>query len=87
MKIITKFTQALAICLIFLLSACSSGPLERTDNDQCLRAELFTNCLKSLPAGPTATKYNDWDEVVEACGSVAYYQSLRLVSNIKKECR
>ncbi len=60
---------------------------ETTSNDQCLRARLFEQCLKALPAGPEATKYNDWDEVVAACESAAYYQSLRAASTIKPECR
>jgi hypothetical protein len=29
---------------------------------------------------------NDWDEVVNACDSAAYYQSLRPRGQIKKEC-
>jgi hypothetical protein len=32
---------------------------------------IFFECLRSLPAGPQATKYNDWDEVVQACDSVS----------------
>ena len=68
-----------------LLAGCSeevtNGP------DQCLRAELFKACMAVLPAGPLATKYNDWDEVVSQCGSTAYYQSQRKTIFIKPECR
>jgi len=44
--------------------------------DQNLRRQVFMECLEKAPAGPQATKYNDWDEVVEACGQQAYYISL-----------
>jgi hypothetical protein len=42
--------------------------------------------MKALPAGPQATKYNDWDEVVGECESVAYYQSLKKKTQITAEC-
>lgn len=75
------------------LSACSeesnrvpSGG-DRVIVDQCLRSDLFKQCLSLLPAGPAATKYNDWDEVVSACGNQAYYQALRVQKFVKAECR
>jgi len=52
-----------------------------------MRREIFQQCMKALPAGPSATKYNDWDEVVAQCDSVAHYQSLRRKSQIKPECQ
>lgn len=56
--------------------------------DQCARRDIFQQCLKALPAGPAQTKYNDWDEVVEACSDVAYWQSrIQDASTVKKECR
>jgi hypothetical protein len=55
--------------------------------DQCMRREIFQQCMKALPAGPQATKYNDWDEVVSQCESVAYHQSLRKSDSIKPECK
>ncbi len=60
---------------------------EKSSIDQCLRAILFQQCLKALPAGPLATKYNDWDEVVKECANVARFQSARKLKNIKEECR
>lgn len=60
---------------------------ETTSNDQCLRARLFEQCLKALPAGPQATKYNDWDEVVHQCELAAYRNSFRVMKTIKQECR
>lgn len=55
--------------------------------DQCLRREIFKECMAALPAGPVATKYNDWDDVVKECESAAYYQSRRSADTIKPECR
>lgn len=55
--------------------------------DQCMRRDLFTQCMKTVPAGPTSVKYNDWEEVVSACENAAYYQSYRKVEFVKPECR
>lgn len=91
-----------SLILVLLLSACTSytdsDGKEKTcigDGceagihiaDQCLRAELFKSCMAALPAGPLATKYNDWDEVVSECGSQSYYQSQRQIKFVKPECR
>ena len=84
MKLISKIV--LVLCSATLLAACEPGPNDATP-DQCLRTELFQQCMKALPAGPQATKYNDWDEVVRACDSAAYYQSKRARNTIKAECR
>lgn len=46
--------------------------------DQKLRNEIFERCLQKLPAGPTTTMYNDWDEVVNSCERASYYQSLQI---------
>lgn len=70
-----------------LLTACNPVPVATSIPDQCVRQQLFQACMKALPAGPVATHYNDWSEVVEACESSAYYQSFRLTSTIKPECR
>ena len=73
------------ILAALMLSGCSKeltkGP------DQCLRAEIFRNCLSAVPKGPERiVGSNDWDEVVAACESAAYYQSLRTREQIKPEC-
>lgn len=69
-----------------LLTAVLAGGCTGTGPDQCMRRELFQQCMKALPAGPQSTKYNDWDEVVGKCESVAYYQSLKKKSQITAEC-
>jgi hypothetical protein len=84
MKPISKI--ALVVCSATLLAACEPGPNDATP-DQCLRAELFQQCMKALPAGPQATKYNDWDEVIVSCERVAFYQSLRPRNTVSAECR
>jgi len=75
-----------AIALTFALAACD-GSIGVSTPDQCMRAELFASCMRALPAGPVAPQYNDWDEVVTACESAAYRQSLRGAQHIKPECR
>lgn len=75
----------IAIAAIIALAA--AGCDDVSIADQCLRAERFDACLKSLPAGPQSTRYNDWSEVVSACESAAYYQSLRKKSAIRAECK
>lgn len=69
-----------------LLASCEDSPRDLI-TDQCLRVALFQQCIHNLPAGPSTTKYNDWDEVVKACDQVAYYQSKRPRFAITPECR
>ena len=69
-----------------LTAVLAGGCTETTGPDQCLRREIFQQCMKALPASPQATKYNDWDEVVAQCESVAYYQSRRKKTQITEEC-
>ena len=87
MKLTTgiRWTSARGIAISLLLAGCNQ--FTEPTVDQCLRREIFTSCMASLPAGPAATKYNDWDEVVSSCENVAYYQALRKKELIKLECR
>lgn len=62
------------------------GEPETSGIDQCMRVELFQQCMSILPAGPKTTMYNDWDEVVDSCESAARLQSIRKVEFIKPEC-
>jgi hypothetical protein len=68
--------------LIFVAIACAMltacAPPKGPDPDQKVRREIFIECLRTVPNGPQATKYNDWSEVVSECGSQAYYISLNL---------
>lgn len=69
-----------------ILCGCEPLPAPTTAIDQCMRHEIFKQCMNLLPAGPQATKYNDWDEVVAECDTTAYRQSERLIKYIKPEC-
>lgn len=56
------------------ISAYRSNPIEQVvlnTQDLELRREIFNECLHSIPQGPTNVKYNDWEEVVTACGDQA----------------
>jgi hypothetical protein len=72
---------------LLMLAGCGPRP-ELASPDQCMRREIFKECMAALPKGPERIhNSNDWDEVVEACENVAYYQSKRMPSQIKAECR
>lgn len=81
--------KKLILLMPLLLVACKDDKpfIDERVANQCLRRELFNECMKMLPAGPLATKYNDWDEVVAECGSQAYYMSHRKESTIPQGCR
>lgn len=69
---------------VFFVAGCEMPA--KTTVDQCLRQELFKQCMASLPKGPQSTVANDWDEVVGQCSSVAYLQALRRADFVKPEC-
>lgn len=80
----------LPILAVLILAGCAKQevPEQKWAYDQCARRALFQQCLQSLPAGPAQVKYNDWDEVVEACEDAARMQSaLDDKRLIKPECR
>lgn len=70
----------LAILLLVLLASCENTT-PRYGTDQVMRQRLFKECMAALPKGPEKTTYNDWDEVVEACDSVAYWQARVCLAN------
>lgn len=67
-------TKTLSICVTLLLLAGCEPPEQSWYYDQDLRRTILMECLQKAPAGPQATKYNDWSEVVDECG----YQAERL---------
>lgn len=84
-----------ALIVVLLLSGCDQ-PVAGVDrpryetqaNDQCLRRELFKECMAALPKGPERIhNSNDWSEVVDECDSFAQRTSVRQYSTIKPECR
>jgi hypothetical protein len=76
--------QFVFVVSLLVISGCGESPKTR---DQCLRTELFQQCLAAVPAGPTQSHYNDWSEVVDACESAASWQSMRSREFVKPECR
>lgn len=78
-----KILFILSACL--LLIACDSNSKQVID--QCMRREIFAQCMKLLPKGPVTTRANDWDEVVHECDNAAYGQSARKALFVKPECR
>lgn len=78
--------KTVIVILVVLLAGCSEAPTPQPSRypDQALRREIFEMCLKTVPAGPAQTKYNDWDEVVAECGSQAYYLALQLPDQPKE---
>ena len=86
MKRLTRYAGLIAGASLLTAGLGGCKEAEPSNRDQCMRREIFQECMKALPAGPKATMYNDWNEVVAECESVAYYQSLRRTSQIKPEC-
>lgn len=78
--------SVIALALALLAGCVPKTPPKTWTYDQCVRADLFQACLRAVPAGPTATKYNDWDEVVEQCADAAGAQSVRKAGTVKPEC-
>ena len=89
--------KLLLLLPVLALTACGDHASERTlyasDTgnviiiDKCMQREIFNECMKTLPAGPVATKYNDWDEVVGECRTSSYYLSARKRQFVKPECQ
>ena len=71
--------------LIVLLASCGQRSLS-TATDQCLRQEIFQQCIQSLPEGPKSTITNDWDEVIQSCSTHAYYGAQKDIKFVKPEC-
>lgn len=87
-KLIPDTPYGIALLACLLLAGCDSKPFQPINGtDQCMRREIFKECMAALPAGPKATHYNDWSEVVSECDSAARYQAIRRMDQIKMECR
>ena len=80
-----KPTRLMKYLLIPLLAGCMSYE-EQTHADQCLRREIFMQCLNTVKNGAQST-HKDLGPLVEECESASYYQSFRRGSLIKQECR
>lgn len=77
----------LGLFIALTLAGCETTSLEPSSPDQCLRAQLFHECLARVPKGPESTHYSGWEHVVDECQTASYYQSIRLRKAIPLECR
>ena len=82
---IKRKIKMLGIAALVVIAGCK--PQERSYNDQCLRREIFMQCMAALPVGPVSTHNNDWGKVVDECDSTAQRLSIREERHIKPECR
>lgn len=73
----------LPISLSLSLAACDELKHMRREPDQAKRAQIFQDCLRAVPEGPRVTHTSDWAQVVKACDSAAYYQSMTCVENCR----
>lgn len=71
----------IVLAMLVAVVGCTPTVYPQYETDQALRRVIFKECMASLPAGPRSTQYNDWDEVVSECASVAYHQALVCVAN------
>lgn len=72
---------------VFLGTLFLSGCVEKPEVDQCMRRELFQQCLRLVPQGPKSVGISDWADVVKQCEVASYYQSLVTKSSIAKQCQ
>ena len=74
--------------LLMVMTIAGCGDYQPPSPNQCLRVELFKQCMASIPAGPVVIgNDNNWGEVIGKCESSSYYQSMREYSTIPPECR
>ena len=68
-------------CTIFLLLiSCETYDASRID--QCLRREIYKECLGAAPKDK-----EPWTKIVDKCSTLSEYQATRRVTQIKPECR
>jgi hypothetical protein len=72
---------------VLMLAGCSAESMGREQIDQCIRWQLFQQCMAALPAGPQRTQYNDWDDVVSQCEDAATRASYRIPALIPAACK
>lgn len=85
MKTYATYFVAL-VWAVFGAVSCAEQKPEDHGVDQCLRREIFESCLGKIPKGPDHPAFNDWNEVVSECASVAYYQAWRSRSAVEPKC-
>lgn len=73
------FRKFIALAAVAALSACAEPPAGSADNplnwmqqpeDPEVKVYVLEKCLGAAQ-GPQSTRYNDWDEAIEACQHIA----------------
>lgn len=74
-----KFLILLIVLIVMFIVGCAEEVVNENELcliiDQVKRERLFFKCLEALPKGPDNVKYNDWDDVVDACMDFSYKTS------------
>lgn len=78
-KVLIAFFAASSLMTIILFAASVNHTI-----DQCVRVELFKECVNDTPAALFST---DRAKIIEACDTVAVKQSYRAYSTIEDMCR
>ena len=84
--LLQELANKILLTALLLLAGCTE-PSEMMQHDQCLRREIFMQCLAAVPKGPNSTVRDSWADVVNECENAAAYQALRKAAHIKQECR
>ena len=84
-RVIEVMIGVACVGLLFAVTG-RDGRTQKT-HDQCLRVQLFQQCLDRLPYGPQLAQYGNLGEAVRQCESAADWQSWRALDNVKPECR
>lgn len=66
----------LIIIIIFILAGCS----KTTVVDQCIRSEIFLNCIKM------STDSKLYEGTVNSCSKQSLYMAIRRVEHVAPEC-
>lgn len=72
---------------LFIAGLFMSGCENSAGPDQCLRREIFKQCMELTQKVSQTVTYNDTDEIISECEKVAYYQSMKQKSYIPNWCR
>lgn len=78
-KVLIAFFMFSTVLTIILFAASVNHTI-----DQCVRVELFKECVNDMPVALFST---DRAKIIEACDTVAVKQSYRAYSTIEDMCR
>lgn len=70
---------------VVLLLSCDSKPSDRVLN-QCIRAELFQQCMKTLPRPQYVEDTKNHRDTIVECGRQAFFMAIRTRSATPLEC-